>query len=95
MKNILLMVSVGAITFSSVYAIAGSDINKVKISNKSLNVNTINAAIGSGSTANVGSVNIKGSKLSNMKVTNKSLNVGTINAAIGGGTANSGSVNIK
>ena len=59
MKKLLIIACSAAIAFSSAYALAGSDLNKVKITNKSLNQNVVNAAIGSGATANTGSVNIQ------------------------------------
>ncbi|MFK5893056.1 MAG: hypothetical protein QM504_07530 [Pseudomonadota bacterium] len=94
MKKHLLNIGVITIFFLTSYALAGSTINKVKITNKSTNIGSTNVAIGSGATANMGSINIKGSRVSNMRITNKATNIGTKNIAIGGGTANAGSINI-
>ena len=96
MKNTVITLTLGlCVALSSSAFAAGSKIKKSVIINKSLNNKVLNAAIGTGSKANVGSVNISGSKIKKSVIINKSLNNKVLNAAIGkNSTANVGSVNI-
>jgi hypothetical protein len=97
MKKLVVSLIAGSLfTLSSGVMAEGSKIEKSTITNLTTNTNAINAAIGSRSTANLGSVNIKNSEVKNSTLTNLSTNSNVINAAIGSrSTANTGSVNVE
>ncbi len=96
MKKIVLMLSAAALVASTSLVMAKSEVKNSKIINSAKNKNVLNAAIGAGSKASVGSVTIKNSKVKNSKIINSSKNRNVLNAAIGAGsTADTGSVRIE
>jgi len=95
MKKLLLILGATAIAFSSA-AMAASKIEKSVIINASQNKNVLNAAIGKGAKASVGSTTIKNSKVKKSVIINASQNKNVLNAAIGkGATADTGSMRIE
>ena len=74
----------------------GSRINKSVLINASKNEKVLNAAIGQGSKANVGSLAIENSRVNKSVLINASKNEKVLNAAIGKNSeANVGSMSIK